>query len=148
MQNFFGSGKINTTRTKAKFISPLIERCVSRAKKGGLGNVRHLIGLIGENLTNKLIHEIAPSFTRNSGFTRIIPLGYRKGDNTQIVRLELLEKDIEIVKQDLKNEDSKEVSKPKSIKKSAVEKKSKTDKITTDTKKTTKKEIKKTQSKK
>lgn len=104
MQNFFASGKINTTKTKAKFIAPLIDRAIRRAQKGGLANIRHLAVILNKDLTKKLITDIAPSYTRLSGFTRIISLGFRRGDNAEVVRLELLDKDVEIIKEQPKTQ--------------------------------------------
>src|SRR3989344_4898876 len=96
------SGKITTTRTKAKYIQPLVEKCLGRAASGSLADVRYLIKLMGENVTYTLVHKIAPSYTRTSGFSRIVPLGFRRGDNTEIVKLELVEKDIEPVVEEKK----------------------------------------------
>lgn len=120
------NGKITTTRTKAKYIQPLIERCMSRAASGSLADVRFLINFMGENVTHSLVHKIAPTYTRSSGFSRIVPLGFRRGDNAEIVKLELIEKDIELVSEEkklAKVQKKEKTDKIVEVKKQSVEKK-------------------------
>jgi large subunit ribosomal protein L17 len=81
-----------TTVAKAKEVRGVVERLITYGKKGGL----HAIRLAGKTindkaLLNKLFTDIAPSFKdRQGGYTRIIKLGERKGDNALTVIIELV----------------------------------------------------------
>jgi large subunit ribosomal protein L17 len=86
--------EIQTTESKAKAIRGLVERLITKAKVGSL-NIRRQIQafLPSKKVTNKLVDEIAPRFKqKSSGFTRLIKLGQRRGDNAPIVKMELVEK--------------------------------------------------------
>ena len=75
------AGKIQTTQAKAKDISPLAEKLVSKAKKGKMSQVRQLSGLLGNEAAKKLIEEIAPRYQeRKGGYTRVIKLQPRRSD--------------------------------------------------------------------
>jgi len=86
---------ITTSSTKAKFIQPHIDRYIKYAQSATLADRRKLISAIDDTeIVDKLIHDIATGYTtRQSGFSRIVPLKYRRGDNTMIVRFELMPKD-------------------------------------------------------
>lgn len=87
-------GEIKTTESKAKAVRGLVDKLITRGKSGTLQSRR----MIGAFLQNKqavrhIVDELGPLFkTRAGGFTRIIRLGPRRGDNTMMVRLELVEK--------------------------------------------------------
>lgn len=87
---------ITTTVAKAKAIRPVIEKMVTKAKKGGLENQRQIIGFLRGNkeskeLANKLFQEIAPRYEdRNGGYTRILKLGPRQGDSAPMARIEFV----------------------------------------------------------
>lgn len=101
---------ITTTEAKAKEVAPFVERLVTHAKKQTLAGRRALQReLLTENAALKLIQEIAPAMAeRQGGYTRIIKLENRRGDNAPMVRLAL-------VLDDAKLEDVKPV-KPASTK--------------------------------
>lgn len=84
--------QITTTIAKAKEIAPRFERLVTKAKKGDLHNRRQIRSLVlTDKATEKLIVEIAPNFKdRNGGYTRIIKLGNRRGDNAPMAALSLV----------------------------------------------------------
>ncbi len=84
---------IKTTAVRAKASKQLIEKLVSLGKKNSLFARRQAQKILGEHkLVNLLFNEIAPRFAnRNSGFTRIISLGKRRGDDAQMVIFELTE---------------------------------------------------------
>lgn len=84
---------MNTTLTRAKASKPLIEKLITLGKKNTLFARRQAQKVLGEHkLVNLLFNEIAPRFAkRNSGFTRIIGLGKRRGDNAEMVIFELTE---------------------------------------------------------
>ena len=84
---------INTTLTRAKASKQMIEKLITLGKKNTLFARRQAQKVLGEHkLVNVLFNEIAPRFAkRNSGFTRIIGLGKRRGDNAEMVIFELTE---------------------------------------------------------
>jgi large subunit ribosomal protein L17 len=84
---------IRTSLSKAKAARPLAERLISQAKRNTLAAKREAFRILGEHaLVKVLFDEIGPRFSnRQSGFTRIINLGRRRGDDAEIVILELTE---------------------------------------------------------
>lgn len=83
---------ITTTLPKAKEVAPNFERLVTYAKKGTLAGARSLRRqLLTENATQKMLQELLPAFEgRMGGYTRIIKLENRLGDNAPMARLELV----------------------------------------------------------
>lgn len=87
--------RIKTTLPKAKEAQPIVEKLITSAKKGDLAAIRSLTAyLYGENTVQKLVTEIAPIYKdRKGGYTRIIKLGNRPGDNAPVAILELVDID-------------------------------------------------------
>lgn len=85
-------GRLKTTLAKAKFLRPKIEELVSLAKQGDLGARRRLYAFFPrENAAKKLLSEWAPLFRgRNGGYTRLIKLNPRRGDNAPLASLEFV----------------------------------------------------------
>ncbi len=85
--------RIRTTEAKAKAVRGMVDRAVTRSKEGSLHARRQLISLLdNKKAVGKLIDEIGPRFkNRQSGYTRIVRLGRRQGDNALMVRLEFVE---------------------------------------------------------
>ncbi|MGB3414446.1 MAG: 50S ribosomal protein L17 [Microbacteriaceae bacterium] len=83
---------IKTTEHKAKRLRPVAERLVTFAKRGDLHARRRAIAYLGnKEAVHILFTEIAPQVEdREGGYTRIIKLGYRKGDNAPIAAIELV----------------------------------------------------------
>lgn len=83
---------ITTTEAKAKEVAPYMDRLVTYAKKNTLASGRALRAeLLTEAAVQKLLQELAPAFAdRQGGYTRIIKLGNRRGDNAPMVRLSLV----------------------------------------------------------
>jgi len=81
-----------TTETKAKALRPVAEKCITAAKKGGVHQHRQVVGLIRDkDMAHKLFDEIGPRYAdRPGGYTRILKLGPRPGDNAPMVRIELV----------------------------------------------------------
>ena len=81
-----------TTEARAKAMRPVAEKCVTAARKGGLANHRNVVALIRDkDMTHKLFTEIAPRYTdRPGGYTRILKLGPRQGDNAPMARIEFV----------------------------------------------------------
>lgn len=85
-------GAIVTTLPKAKELRPIVEKMVTKAKKGGLANRRALIASLNVESANRLVDVIAPSMKRDSGYLRIEKLGeYRVGDNAEMARIEFVD---------------------------------------------------------
>lgn len=92
--------RIQTTRAKAMFIRGETEKLITLARKSGKGtdtdkvNARRMASSrIGNAITvKKLFDEIGPRFeNRNGGYTRILKLGPRLGDSSDMVLIELVE---------------------------------------------------------
>lgn len=81
-------GKIKTTEAKAKAVKGQIDKVVTLAKKATLGARRRLLAILDVNAVEKLMTEVAPKFgERPSGFTQIIKIEPRKGDDAPMVLL-------------------------------------------------------------
>ena len=92
--SFVEHGKVETTLAKAKYVKPYIEKTVTRAKKGtDFTNIKHIRTLVTtKDAEKKLFADIAPKYKdRNGGYTRIVKLGFRDGDNASMARLEWVE---------------------------------------------------------
>ena len=83
---------IVTTEAKAKALRPVAEKMITKAKKGGLHNHRQVVAFIGDKeMASKLFNEIGPRYAeRPGGYTRILKLGPRQGDNAPMARIELV----------------------------------------------------------
>jgi large subunit ribosomal protein L17 len=83
---------IDTTEAKAKQLRPFAEKLITFAKRGDLAARRQVLrDLPDRDVVAKLFHEIGPRFDeRNGGYTRILKLGPRKSDSTEMVFLELV----------------------------------------------------------
>jgi len=84
--------KIQTTEAKAKEISVLAEKFITKAKNSkSLSVIRNLARFFSEKIVKKLTSDMAGRYaTRNGGYTRIIKLGRRKRDGARIVIIELV----------------------------------------------------------
>ena len=82
--------RIETTHAKAKQARSLAEKLVTVGKKGTLTARRNAISVLHhEEYVEKLLKEIVPQFSgRNGGYTRIIKLGKRRSDSSEMVLLE------------------------------------------------------------
>lgn len=84
---------IKTTKAKAKAVKPLIEKLISLAKDNSLTAKRRAFKVLNDHhLVSALFSDIAMRFKdKAGGYTRIIGLENRRGDNAQVVILELTE---------------------------------------------------------
>ena len=85
--------RIQTTQAKAKAVKPELERLITLAKKGDQHSRRQAMARLGQDkfIVYKLFEEIAPRYAeRPGGYTRILKLGPRKSDATEMVFLELV----------------------------------------------------------
>jgi large subunit ribosomal protein L17 len=90
--NFILKGKMKTTDAKAREIKPIVEKLITLSKKSTLTVRRQLLQyLYDEAAVNKLLKELGPKYqTRLGGYTRLIKLGNRQGDNAKMAILELV----------------------------------------------------------
>jgi len=89
----FEHDRITTTEAKAKRLRPLAERLITFAKRGDLHARRQVMTVIRDkDVVHKLFAEIGPKFAeRPGGYTRIIKISPRKGDNAPMAVIELCE---------------------------------------------------------
>ncbi len=85
--------QIVTTLPKAKDLRPIVEKLITLAKRGDLHARRQALAELGQDkfLVHKLFEEVAPRYAeRPGGYTRIVKLGPRRSDSTEMVFLELV----------------------------------------------------------
>ena len=89
----FANGRITTTEAKAKRLRPLAERLITFAKRGDLHARRRVLAIVRDKgVVHTLFTEIAPRYdNRHGGYTRIVKLEPRKGDNAPMAVIELVE---------------------------------------------------------
>ncbi len=90
--DLFREGRISTTDTRAKEARRQAEKMITLAKRGDLHARRQVLAYVyDETVVAKLFDEIAPKYEdRQGGYTRILKLGPRQGDNAEMVFLELV----------------------------------------------------------
>ena len=90
--SLFAAEAIVTTEAKAKALRPIAEKLITKARKGGLHQHRQVVAYLGDKeMTSKLFDDIAPRYAdRPGGYTRILKLGPRHGDNAPMARIELV----------------------------------------------------------
>ena len=102
--NLIEHNRITTTEAKAKRLQPVVERLITKAKRGDLHAIREITKVIRSKTPNrrnepgdastavhKLMNEIAPAMAeRHGGYTRITKIGPRKGDNAPMAVIELV----------------------------------------------------------
>ncbi len=86
--------RITTTLPKAKEVRGTIERLITYGKKGDLHGIRLIAKTVkNTDLVMKLQNDIAPGYSdRNGGYTRILKLGPRAGDNAEMAIIELVDR--------------------------------------------------------
>jgi len=85
--------RIQTSQAKAKAVKPEVEKLITLAKRGDLHARRRALSELGQDrfVVHKLFEEIAPRYAgRPGGYTRIVKLGPRRSDSTEMVFLELV----------------------------------------------------------
>ena len=143
--SLFRYERITTTKAKALAVRRTVEKMITRAKVDSVHN-RRIVGrdIKDKEILAKLFTEIGPRYAnRPGGYTRVLKLGWRKGDAAETVILELVEEEIksagkkksskkkatkkaseaktEAVKEEVKEEESKAEEKPAEEEKAAVE---------------------------
>ena len=90
------NGKIETTETRAKEIRKFVDKMISYGKDGSLVSRRKALAFLHNDskTVSKIFDELAPKYAnRNGGYTRILKLTERRGDDALMVILELVEED-------------------------------------------------------
>jgi large subunit ribosomal protein L17 len=85
--------RIQTSEAKAKALRPELERLITLAKRGDLHARRQALSALGQDkfAVYKLFEEVAPRYAdRPGGYTRILKLGPRRSDSTEMVLIELV----------------------------------------------------------
>ena len=85
--------RIKTSQAKAKAVKPQVEKLITLARRGDLHARRQALSELGQDrfLVHKLFEELAPRYAqRPGGYTRIVKLGPRRSDSTEMVYLELV----------------------------------------------------------
>ena len=90
--SLFEHGRIKTTEPKARALRPYAEKLITHAKKGTLHNRREVMKKIRDkDVVHALFAEIGPFFAdREGGYTRIVKVEARKGDNAPMAVIELV----------------------------------------------------------
>ena len=123
--------KVTTTLEKAKEVQPVVEKLITRAKSGNL-NDRRVVGKVlslRDKSAEKLFAELGPLYQdRNGGYTRIIKLDNRVGDNAKMAQIQLLDtekltKKVMVSKKAKKTETKAPVEKTAEVKKTVAPKK-------------------------
>ena len=86
-------GYVETTEERAKEVRKFVDKMITYGKRNTLVARRQALSFLNNDsdLVKKLFNEIAPTYAdRNGGYTRIIKLKERRGDDALIVRLELV----------------------------------------------------------
>ncbi|MGH3442688.1 MAG: 50S ribosomal protein L17 [Nitriliruptorales bacterium] len=89
----FRHGRIRTTQSKAKQLRPYAERLITKAKRGDTHARRQVLSKLRDrDVVAWLFEEVAPRFAdRNGGYTRIVKLAPRQGDNAPMALIELVD---------------------------------------------------------
>jgi large subunit ribosomal protein L17 len=90
--NVIDEERITTTLPKAKAARPLVDKMITLAKEDNLHARRQAAAfLMTDEAVEKLFEKLGPRFNqRNGGYTRIVKLGWRKGDGAETAKLELV----------------------------------------------------------
>jgi large subunit ribosomal protein L17 len=94
----FAAEAITTSEAKAKHLRPIAEKLITKAKKAQeegpmqVHRIRQIQAFLGDReMTYKLVHDVAPRYMeRPGGYTRILKMGTRHGDNAEMARIELV----------------------------------------------------------
>ena len=94
----FENESVTTTEARAKRVQPLAEKLITKARRGDLHARRQVLArLRNKAIVAKLFEEIAPAIDkeREGGYTRIIKMGNRQGDNAPLAEISLVMEGVE-----------------------------------------------------
>ena len=102
--------QITTTLPKAKVLKPQADKLITLGKKDSLQNIRRIISkLQDEGSASKVRKTLSKRYEiRNGGYTRIIKAGFRYGDNAPMAIIELVDRDLQAKKIDVKKKPEEE----------------------------------------
>ena len=104
--------QITTTLPKAKVLKPQIDKVITLGKKDSLTNKKYLFSKLQDKLNSrKVINVLSKRYlNRNGGYSRIIKAGFRYGDRAPLAIIELVDRDINAKKVDVKKKDKESKS--------------------------------------
>tara|TARA_B100001123_G_scaffold347568_1_gene396508 strand:- start:815 stop:1279 length:465 start_codon:yes stop_codon:yes gene_type:complete len=122
--------QITTTLPKAKELKPQIDKVITLGKKNSLHASKHLFAeLQSKSSVNKLVKILSQRYEkRKGGYSRVIRSGYRYGDDAPMAIIELVDRDVEAKKVDIKSKPEKSAKEPTETKIKATDKKEKSNK--------------------
>ena len=122
--------QIKTTLLKAKELKPQIDKVITLGKKNNLASKKNLFSqLQSKSSVDKLLKILSQRYVkRNGGYSRVIRSGYRYGDDAPMAVIELIDRDIQAKKIDIKKKPQETEKKESITQKPATEKKTKSKK--------------------
>ena len=104
--------QITTTLAKAKVLKPQIDKVITLGKKNSLSNKKNLFSKLQDKInTRKITNVLSKRYiNRKGGYSRIIKAGFRYGDGASLAILELVDRDINAKKVDVKKKDKESYS--------------------------------------
>ena len=122
--------QITTTLPKAKELKPKIDKVITLGKNNTLASKKSLFTQLQSKISvDKLVKILSQRYEkRNGGYSRVIRAGYRFGDDAPMAVIELIDRDIQAKKVDVKNKEQEKISKEPKAKKIDSEKKAKSKK--------------------
>ncbi len=122
--------QITTTLPKAKELKPKIDKVITLGKKKNLLSKKNLYAKLQDKLSvDKLVKTLSQRYEkRNGGYSRVIKAGFRYGDDAPLAIIELVDRDLEAKKIDLKKKEDKTQQKTSEKKTPEAEKKAKSKK--------------------
>ena len=120
----FENESVTTTEARAKRLQPLAEKLITKARRGDSHARRQVLSkLRNKAIVAKLFEEIAPAIDkdREGGCTRIVKMGYRKGDNAPLAEISLVLEGVEKKKKAKPAAPKKAAAKPEEAKPEATE---------------------------
>ena len=122
--------QITTTLPKAKELKPKIDKVITLGKKNNLQSKKTLFSqLLDKSSVDKLINKLSQRYEkRKGGYSRIIRAGFRYGDHSPLAIIELIDRDVEAKKVDVKKKTEETTKQPQVTKPESTAKKSKSKK--------------------
>ena len=112
--------QITTTLPKAKVLKPQIDKVITLGKKQNLTSKKNLFSKLQDKLNARKVTNVLSKryLTRNGGYSRIIKAGFRYGDKAPLAIIELVDRNINAKKVDIKKkvEESKSETTPENTK--------------------------------
>tara|TARA_B100000029_G_scaffold377515_1_gene372237 strand:- start:4006 stop:4470 length:465 start_codon:yes stop_codon:yes gene_type:complete len=122
--------QITTTLPKAKELKPQIDKVITLGKKNGLHASKHLFAALqSKSSVSKLLKILSQRYEkRKGGYSRVIRAGYRYGDDAPMAIIELVDRDIQAKKVDIKTKSEKPTKESTENKTKTTDKKEKSNK--------------------